>query len=146
MQHAGIESIVRDAMERMRPQADAKHISLQLRVPRNVPAMFLDPEAVFDAIRNLLDNAIEYSRSESSVDVRVEKTAQPLTSPSPTKALASIPPTANAYSSRSSGAVVATMRAFMAPGSGWRWSRRRRWLTAGRSPRAIERARAAALS
>ena len=72
LQHAAIESIVRDAIDRMRPQADAKHISLQLAVPQNIPAMFLDSAAVFDAIRNLLDNAIKYSRSDSSVDVRVE--------------------------------------------------------------------------
>ena len=60
LQHAAIESIVRDAIDRMRPQAEAKHISLQLTVPQNIPAMFLDPAAVFDAIRNLLDNAIKY--------------------------------------------------------------------------------------
>jgi signal transduction histidine kinase len=69
---ASIESIVRDALERMRPQAEAKPISVQLSVTRGLPPMVIDPEAVFDAIRNLVDNAIKYSPAHSTVDVSVE--------------------------------------------------------------------------
>lgn len=73
-QQTPIETIVRDATERMRPHAEAKHIALQLRLTPNLPAMSLDSDAVFDAIRNLLDNAIKYSPSQSTVEVGVETT------------------------------------------------------------------------
>ena len=109
LQHAAIESIVRDAIDRMRPQADAKHISLQLAVPQNIPAMFLDPAAVFDAIRNLLDNAIKYSRSDSSVDVRVETSGATVDITVADEGIGWIPQTVNASSSPSTAAVVATL-------------------------------------
>ena len=71
-QQMPIETIVRDAVERMRPHAEAKQIALELRVTSDLPSMSLDVDAVFDAIRNLLDNAIKYSPSHSTVDVSVE--------------------------------------------------------------------------
>ena len=146
LQHAAIEAIVRDAIDRMRPQADAKHISLQLAVPQNIPAMFLDPAAVFDAIRNLLDNAIKYSRSDSSVDVRVETSGATVDITVADEGIGVDPADRERIFEPFFAAVVATLPAFMAPGWGWRWSRRRRWLTAGRSWPPIERAQAAASS
>ncbi len=56
-----IEALVREAVEAMRPQADARQIVVDLQCARPLPSMALDVESMADAVRNLLDNAIKYS-------------------------------------------------------------------------------------
>ena len=56
-------------MDRMRPQAEARHIELGLQTAPEIPPLALDKESVSDAVRNLLDNAIKYSPDCARVDV-----------------------------------------------------------------------------
>jgi signal transduction histidine kinase len=65
-QPAMLEVIAREAIERMRPQADAKAIQLDLDVA-DTPPLALDVDAIADTIRNLIDNAIKYSPAHSRV-------------------------------------------------------------------------------
>ena len=67
-----LEAVLREALERMRPQAEAKQIDLQLQIAPGVPPLLLDSESVFDAVRNLLENAIKYSPAGTRVDVSLE--------------------------------------------------------------------------
>ena len=71
---ARLEEIVRDAIERLRPQAEAKRLTVELRVAQGVPVLGLDVESVADAVRNLLDNAIKYSPSDTGITVELETT------------------------------------------------------------------------
>jgi signal transduction histidine kinase len=64
-----LDGLVRDAVDRMRPQAEARHISIALQTTGDVPAVPIDAESVSDAVRNLLDNAIKYSPDRARVKV-----------------------------------------------------------------------------
>jgi signal transduction histidine kinase len=66
---AAIEPLVQDAVKRMRPQAEARHIDLVVQSAPGIPQLALDTESVSDAVRNLLDNAIKYSPDRAHVDV-----------------------------------------------------------------------------
>jgi nitrogen-specific signal transduction histidine kinase len=52
-----------------------KDVRLELELSRALPDVFVDPDRILEAIRNLVDNAIKYSRD--SVEIRV--TARPAT-------------------------------------------------------------------
>jgi signal transduction histidine kinase len=67
-----LDAVLREALERMRPQAEAKQIDLELRIAPGVPPLLLDSESVFDAVRNLLENAIAYSPAGTRVDVELD--------------------------------------------------------------------------
>jgi signal transduction histidine kinase len=67
-----IETVLRDALDRMRPQAEARRIELDLRIAPGIPRLPLDSDSVADAVRNLLDNAIKYSPDSTRVDVALE--------------------------------------------------------------------------
>ena len=68
---AALEHLVHDVVERVRPQAESRRIALSLEAPRELPSIAIDPDAVGDAVRNLLDNAIKYSDPGGSVDVSI---------------------------------------------------------------------------
>ncbi len=67
-----IEAVLRDALDRMRPQAEARRIELDLRIAPGIPTLALDSDSVADAVRNLLDNAIKYSPDSTCVDVALD--------------------------------------------------------------------------
>jgi signal transduction histidine kinase len=69
---ASIDAIVREAIDAMGPQAEAKQITVVLQCAAAVPtALALDTESMADAIRNLLDNAIKYSPEGAPVAVSI---------------------------------------------------------------------------
>lgn len=67
-----IETVLRDALDRMRPQAEARGIELELRIAPGIPTLALDTDSVADAVRNLLDNAIKYSPESTRVEVALD--------------------------------------------------------------------------
>ena len=66
---AAIDAIVRQVVDAMRPQAEAKQIVIDLQVVPHLPTLALDTASIDDAIRNLLDNAIKYSPERGRVSV-----------------------------------------------------------------------------
>jgi two-component system sensor histidine kinase SenX3 len=66
-----LDHIVHDVVERVRPHAESRRIALALDTPRGLPPIPMDADAVADAVRNLLDNAIKYSDPGGSVDVSI---------------------------------------------------------------------------
>jgi signal transduction histidine kinase len=72
LQPSPLEPIVADAIERMRPQADAKQIYLASQVAGLIPPMAIDADAMSDAVRNLIDNAIKYSPDRTEVQVTLD--------------------------------------------------------------------------
>jgi two-component system sensor histidine kinase SenX3 len=69
---AALDHVVHDVVERVRPHAESRRIALALDAPRGLPPIAMDADAVGDAVRNLLDNAIKYSDPGGSVDVSIE--------------------------------------------------------------------------
>jgi signal transduction histidine kinase len=68
---ASLSEIASSAIQRLRPQAEAKKIRLAAQVDDGVPELPLDKAAIGDAIENLLDNAIKYSPPESEVSIHI---------------------------------------------------------------------------
>jgi signal transduction histidine kinase len=66
-----LPALVSDAVTGMRPQADAKRITLSTRSAPHVPTVHVDVDSVSDAVRNLVDNAIKYSPSGTTVEVGI---------------------------------------------------------------------------
>ncbi len=58
---------------RLRPQADAKSIAVDLELGGETPEIRIDKTAVAEALDNLLDNAVKYSPEGARVLIRVEK-------------------------------------------------------------------------
>jgi signal transduction histidine kinase len=58
---------------RLRPQADAKSIAVDLELAGEIPEIRMDKTAVAEALDNLLDNAIKYSPGGARVVIRIEE-------------------------------------------------------------------------
>ncbi|HSB13979.1 MAG TPA: HAMP domain-containing sensor histidine kinase [Bryobacteraceae bacterium] len=61
------------AIWRLRPQADAKNIGVDLELAGEIPQIQIDKTAVADALDNLVDNAIKYSPEGARVLVRIQR-------------------------------------------------------------------------
>src|SRR6185503_21159102 len=63
--------VVRDTYESYRFHLDAKGFSHRLEVEPGLPPVEADPDAVAEAVINLLENAVKYSADTKDVTVRV---------------------------------------------------------------------------
>jgi two-component system phosphate regulon sensor histidine kinase PhoR len=63
--------VVRDVVESYRFAIEKLGFTLALDVEDDLPELELDPEAVSQALINLLNNAIKYSPEQKSIEVRV---------------------------------------------------------------------------
>jgi len=68
-EQSSITEVVDNAIQRLRPQADAKGIRLEAQIDDGTPTLRFDHAVIGDAIENLLDNAIKYSRAGTLVSV-----------------------------------------------------------------------------
>jgi signal transduction histidine kinase len=68
---ASLEEIADHAIQRLRPQAEAKGIRLAAKTDPGIPDLPLDKAAIGDAIENLLDNAIKYSPPDTEVSIHI---------------------------------------------------------------------------
>jgi PAS domain S-box-containing protein len=64
-------SIAADALDVVRPSADAKNIRISVQVDPELPLLVADPERMHQVVWNLLSNAIKFSRAHDEVTVRV---------------------------------------------------------------------------
>jgi signal transduction histidine kinase len=60
-----------NAVEMLRPQAEAKGVSVEVKAEGGIPEILLDRAAMTDAMENLVDNAIKYSRAGGRVSVEL---------------------------------------------------------------------------
>ncbi len=70
-----LEEIVQQVIDRLRPQADAKGLSLQWRIPDPLE-VYTDPDALTQILFNLIDNAIKYTH-QGYVVVEAEQVSAP---------------------------------------------------------------------
>ncbi|WP_420136332.1 sensor histidine kinase [Sphingomonas sp.] len=66
MQTVALPALIEDAADFYRPLAEAKQIALQVSAEQGVEAIG-DPDLIFQALTNLLDNAIKYIPARSSI-------------------------------------------------------------------------------
>ena len=70
-----LSEIARDIIEMLRPQADKKEITPELRVPRDLPRVPAHRDMLGQALINLLENAIKYTQSGGRVWVEARRVA-----------------------------------------------------------------------
>ena len=70
---ADLRGIVQEAVEILRGAFEARGFELRLRLPEGPVELNLDPDAVKQALINLLDNAMKYSDRTKSVEVEVRR-------------------------------------------------------------------------
>jgi PAS domain S-box-containing protein len=71
LQSVDLAKIVRDAMEVVRPSADAKAIAIELRSPSEPFVLVADPERLLQVVWNLLSNAVKFTDTEGTVTATV---------------------------------------------------------------------------
>jgi signal transduction histidine kinase len=60
---------LQQGLEIVRPRADGRELALELDVPTDIPPVAADPERLHQILDNLLDNAVKYAPSGSTVAV-----------------------------------------------------------------------------
>lgn len=74
------ESLVESLIQEILPLAAKKRIRIELRRPEELlPKVKLDPDKIHDVLQNLIDNAIKYSKTDSTVKVTIEATKNDIT-------------------------------------------------------------------
>lgn len=61
--------VVEQAVDILRPQADAKGVALKVDVPPTLPIVSIDRERIGQVIRNLLNNALAHTPEGGAIDV-----------------------------------------------------------------------------
>jgi PAS domain S-box-containing protein len=64
-----VTNVIRDALEAIRPSAEAKRIFLDVHFPAAIPRIIVDPERLQQVIWNLLTNAIKFTPAAGTVHV-----------------------------------------------------------------------------
>jgi PAS domain S-box-containing protein len=68
-----IINVLGEAIEVVRPAADAKRIEIDVDVDSELAPLFADPDRIRQVIWNLLSNAVKFSHPEGQISVRVRE-------------------------------------------------------------------------
>ena len=68
-----IAKLVRETAERFKQEFIAKDSVLKLNIEDNIPMVELDIQTMAEAIQNLLDNAIKYSKDNKEITINVKR-------------------------------------------------------------------------
>jgi signal transduction histidine kinase len=71
-----IGGVVRDVVENYRFAIEKLGFTLELELTEDLPPLALDPEALSQALINLLNNAVKYSPEQKAIKVRVERAGE----------------------------------------------------------------------
>lgn len=67
--HIDPRTLIEAAVERLRSQAEARDVHVQIEMPPDAPAIYADFDRLIQVLLNLLDNALKYSPSGGIVTV-----------------------------------------------------------------------------
>jgi signal transduction histidine kinase len=76
IQRVSMDQLVGETVDAMRPQAAAKRIAVQMRVPSDLAAAEANPEKLQRVLFNLIQNAIHHTPEDGSVTVAAESAGQ----------------------------------------------------------------------
>jgi PAS domain S-box-containing protein len=62
-----ISTAINRVIRAFQPKADRKHILLEAHIPQDPPAILCDEERIYEALRELVDNAIKFTPNEGKV-------------------------------------------------------------------------------
>jgi signal transduction histidine kinase len=68
-----VGAVVRDVVEAYRFPIEQQGFALAVEVPDDLPELSIDPEALSQALINLVNNAIKYSPGEKRIEIRVRR-------------------------------------------------------------------------
>jgi len=68
-----LDKIINDLIREYKPLADASNIKIILEIESNIPSIKIDFQGVSMLLRNLIDNAIKYTKKEGLVKIRLTK-------------------------------------------------------------------------
>jgi signal transduction histidine kinase len=71
-----LSQLVADTLEAYRLQLEERGFRVQVDTPPDLPPVLADPDAVGQALLNLLDNAVKYASEEKQIVVRVERAGE----------------------------------------------------------------------
>lgn len=66
-----LSDVVRDTVMIQHPEAERKGLKLHLKLPKSPVRVYIDPDRIGQALTNLLTNAINYTPSGGTINVRV---------------------------------------------------------------------------
>ena len=66
-----LAEVARSAVELLRPQAEAKNVSIDLKAADGIPEILFDRAAMNNVLENLIDNAVKYSPAGGRVTVEL---------------------------------------------------------------------------
>jgi signal transduction histidine kinase len=61
MEFVLLEDVVRRSSEEMRPKAEEKEVTLEIRIPEGLPSVYVAPRRLQQVVTNLLDNGVKFS-------------------------------------------------------------------------------------
>jgi len=73
MRPTDLAEVVRETLEAYRFQLQQQGFAVQSRIADNLPPISADPDALTQALLNLIDNAIKYSPEKKSLSVELER-------------------------------------------------------------------------
>lgn len=78
-----VVALVQSVMARFRPPAEAKHITLLVEAPSDLPVVTLDPQRIEQVLSNLLSNALRHTPADGAIQIKLSVTHErPITWPS----------------------------------------------------------------
>jgi signal transduction histidine kinase len=71
-----VASLARTVTKRLAPQFESKHISLDLELPSDIPAVLADEDRFVQVLTNLVGNALQYTPEGGSVRIAARHSSQ----------------------------------------------------------------------
>ena len=71
-EHVSLYSLIKEAVDVMKPQSRAKEIDLTFTSPPLLIQVFADKDMIYQAVMNLISNAIKYTPPQGSVTVTID--------------------------------------------------------------------------
>jgi signal transduction histidine kinase len=71
-----VASLVRTVTKRLAPRFESQHISLNLELPADVPAVLADEDRLVQVLTNLVGNALQYTPEGGSIRIAARRSSQ----------------------------------------------------------------------
>jgi len=78
LQPSSVAVLIQEAADAVAPSAEAKHLTMQLAVPSDLPDLMVDPDRLRQVIVNLLTNAVKFTPVDGLITIRASATVKDL--------------------------------------------------------------------